>query len=60
MKKVVITKKKAVELFGTQAELARALDITRSAVGQWGWKDPIPDAHAMRIYYELRPEAFRA
>ncbi|MFK5950902.1 MAG: Cro/CI family transcriptional regulator [Methylococcales bacterium] len=29
------TKTKAIELFGSQAELGRALGITRSAIGQW-------------------------
>ncbi|MGS0980994.1 Cro/CI family transcriptional regulator [Burkholderia glumae] len=33
---MTLTKEQAVGIFGTQAELARALGISRSAVSQWG------------------------
>jgi len=35
MDMILSTKKQAVELFGSQAELARALDISRQAIGVW-------------------------
>jgi hypothetical protein len=31
----MMTKQKAIDLFGTGAELARALGFTRSAISQW-------------------------
>jgi DNA-binding transcriptional regulator YdaS (Cro superfamily) len=58
MKTVVITKTKAVKLYGNKAKLADALGISRQAVGQWP-AGPIPQKHALRIYYELMPEAFQ-
>ena len=39
-------------------ELARALNITPSAVYQWRDGEPIPDAHALRLRYELKPKVF--
>jgi DNA-binding transcriptional regulator YdaS (Cro superfamily) len=53
-----ITKEQAVEIFGSQAELARALGIERSAVCQWKDGAPIPEKQELRIRYELRPELF--
>jgi len=58
MKKSPITKEQAVQIFGSQAELARALGIERSAVCQWKDGAPIPEKQALRIRYELRPELF--
>lgn len=54
---IEITKKEAVRMFGSQAELARALGIERSAVSQW--KDgPIPEKQAMKIRFILKPRLF--
>jgi len=36
--------KQAVKFFGNQAKLARALDITESAVSRWGLIVPIRQA----------------
>jgi DNA-binding transcriptional regulator YdaS (Cro superfamily) len=53
-----LSKERAVKLFGTQAALAKALGITRSAVAQWLPGQPIPEIQAMRIRFVLKPEAF--
>ena len=37
----------AVSFYGTDAELARVLDITRQAVGKWG--DVIPEGVAYKL-----------
>lgn len=58
MKPEPITKEAAVAMFGSQAELARALGIERSAVCQWKDNAPIPEKQELRIRYELRPELF--
>ena len=58
MKEFTITKRDAVALFRTQAGLARALGITGGAVWHWHDDKPIPDRHALRIRYILRPECF--
>lgn len=54
----MITKSKAVELFGSVSNLARALGISSQAVSQWP-QDRIPEKHFLRIKHELRPKAFR-
>ena len=57
---------KAVEIVGSEAELARLLGITKSAVNQWK-KRQIPPRHVMKIEhltrrkvlrYELRPDLY--
>lgn len=40
-------KSEAIKLFGNEAGLAAALDISRSAVNQWG--DDVPDLRAYQI-----------
>jgi len=55
--KTQITKPEAVKLFGSQANLARALGISTAAVSQWS-QGPIPKTQELRIRYELKPEAF--
>ena len=37
----------AISAFGSPAELARALQITRSAISQWG--DTVPELRAYQI-----------
>jgi DNA-binding transcriptional regulator YdaS (Cro superfamily) len=54
---VEITKQQAVEMFGTQANLARALGIAKSAVSQWA-DGPIPELQAMKIRFVLKPHLF--
>ncbi len=53
-----ITKERALELFGTPAELADALGIERANVYMWKDGEPIPEKHALRIRFVLKPEAF--
>ena len=38
-----------IKHFGNQSNLARALNITRSAVSQWLIEDIVPPAKAIRI-----------
>jgi len=58
--KTVITKEQAVALFGSQIALAKALGITKGAVSQWRDGEPIPEAQALKLRYEIAPEAFQA
>jgi len=53
-----LTKRQAVEIYGTQLALSKALGLTHQAVSHWKWDEPIPAGHALRIRYELKPEAF--
>lgn len=53
-----IFKEEAIELFGGVRELASALGISTAAVYQWKDDAPIPAEKALRIRYELRPDAF--
>ncbi len=56
----MITKSQAIELFGTVEKLRAALGLkNRQAIYQWS-EDRIPEAHFLRIRYELRPDAFDA
>lgn len=57
----MITKEQAIALYGSVKELQTALGLkTHSAIYMWpNWK-PIPEAHALRIRYQLKPEAFDA
>lgn len=59
MKTRRLTKKQAVKLFKTSTALATALGISKGAVGNWGWDEPIPENHDLKIRHELKPEAFR-
>lgn len=57
----MLTKEQAIELFGSVKELQAALGLkTHSAIYMWQDGQPIPDNHALRIRYELRPDAFDA
>jgi len=57
----MITRAQAVQLFGSVKALQTALGLkTHSAVYMWPEDAPIPDKHALRIQYELRPNAFKA
>ncbi|HCX10009.1 MAG TPA: hypothetical protein DHU81_06590 [Hyphomonas sp.] len=42
---------------GKKVNLARALGISKAAVGQWP-NGELPELHAIRIKYEILPEAF--
>lgn len=54
----MLTKSQAVELFGSVERLRVALGLkSRQAIYMWG-DDRIPEAHYLRIRYELKPEAF--
>lgn len=58
MKTFTLQKEVAIALYGNQSKLARALGVTRAAVSKWEDNKPIPQAQALRIRYELKPEAF--
>ncbi len=60
MKKIIVLKEDAVALYDSQAALARELNLTRAAVSAWPAGKPIPDAHALRLYYQLHPDVFQA
>ena len=53
-----VTKEQAIELFGTPLALAEALGIERANVYMWPDGEPIPEKHALRIRFVLKPEAF--
>lgn len=55
-----IQKKQAIAAYGTQQALADALGISRTAVTMWSEDRPIPNEHALRLRYELRPDIFAA
>ena len=54
----VLLKEDAVALFGSQIKLAAALGITPQAITHWKKGEGIPQAHAYRIRYDLKPDAF--
>lgn len=57
--KIIITKEQALAAYGwKQAELARALKITSGAITQWLPGQAIPEAQALKLYYQLKPGAF--
>jgi len=59
--RTMITRNQAVHLFGSVKALQGALGLkTHSTIYMWGPDKPIPDVHALRIRYELRPDAFDA
>lgn len=53
-----ISKQEAISAYGTQQALADALGISRTAVTMWSADDPIPEKHALKLRYELKPEVF--
>ena len=56
--KTTISKEEALAMFNSPTELAQALKITQSAVSQWSAGKPIPEAQALKIRYQLKPELF--
>jgi hypothetical protein len=59
MNQTIITKRIAVDIFGTQAELARSLGLkSRQNVSRWEWCDPVPEWAYLKIRYVLKPELF--
>ena len=54
----MLTKSQAIELFGSVERLRVALGLkSRQAIYMWN-ENRVPEAHYLRIRYELRPEAF--
>ena len=53
-----IYKRDVLSVFGTQQAVADALGIGRTAVTNWPDDKPIPERHALRLRYELRPDIF--
>lgn len=59
MNETIITKRVAVDIFGTQAELARCLGLkSRQNVSRWRWDEPIPEWAYLKIRFVLKPELF--
>lgn len=59
MNESIITKRVAVDIFGSQAELARQLRLRRRQnVSRWEWDEPIPRWAYLEIRYVLKPELF--
>lgn len=42
----------------SQAELARALKLSRQGVNKWNIDEPIPEVYELRLRYEMLPEVF--
>jgi len=58
MDTIKISKSDAIAAYqGNASDLARALKITPQAIYQWP-DGPIPEVHALRLRYELRPDIF--
>lgn len=56
---ITITKAEALAAYDNNgAELGRALGITRQAVFAWPPEGPIPQEHALRLRFVLKPELF--
>lgn len=53
-----ISKHDAIAMYGTQQALADALGISRTAVTMWPDDKPIPERHALKLRFELRPDVF--
>lgn len=53
-----ISKQDAITAYRTQQALADALGISRTAVTMWRDDEPIPEKHALKLRYELRPDVF--
>lgn len=53
-----ISKQDAIAAYGTHQALADALDISRTAVTMWPADKPIPERHALKLRYELKPDVF--
>ena len=54
-----IYKTAAIKLAGSKAELARKLGISRSAVGQWKDRQPIPQKQALKLIKIYGEDAFK-
>lgn len=53
-----IYKRDAIAAYGSPTALAEALGISRPAVVMWPDNRPIPQRHALRLRYELKPDVF--
>lgn len=58
MKPFTMTKRQALEIYKKPGLLAKALGITPGFVSQWPLDEPMLDAYALRIRYELNPDCF--
>lgn len=58
---ISITKAEALAAYDNNgAELGRALGITRQAVYAWPHEGPIPQEHALKLRFMLKPEVFNS
>lgn len=58
---ITITKAEALAAYDNNgAELGRALGITRQAVYAWPPEGPIPQEHALKLRFLLKPEVFNS
>lgn len=54
-----ITKERAIKAYeGNASDLARALEITPQAIYQWPDGEPIPEVHALKLRFVLKPDVF--
>lgn len=53
-----IFKDDAIAAYGTTEALAEALGIGRTAVVMWSDSKPIPEKHALKLRYVLKPAYF--
>lgn len=55
----MLTKEQAIGLFGTRGALQKALGLrSHAAISMWKAGEAIPEAHELRIRYQLMPQAF--
>jgi DNA-binding transcriptional regulator YiaG len=50
----------ALQYFKTKTALADALGITKQAVSNWADDEPIPEAQALKLKYEIIPNLTKA
>lgn len=53
-----LKKRHLKSLFGTYAAAAKALGVSKGAIGNYADDDLIPENHDLKIRYRLKPEAF--
>jgi len=54
----MITKRKLLDHYKTQVEIANLFGITEQAISRWPMDEPIPKARLLELRYELAPALF--